>query len=89
MSHNKVYEFLSLGYPGTICLSGPFLLFLIDSNALGGSMPLVSLLTTEEISDGICADKVECLSPCFSISFLKRSQAYLCLCATTLSKSFL
>ena len=89
MSQSNVYEFFNFGNPGITCLSGPFLLFLMLNSARGGSIPLVALLTTEELSDGICADSVLCLSPYCLMSFLNCSQAILVLCGTISSTSFL
>jgi len=37
----------------------------MDKYALGGSIPLVAFDTTELLSEGICADSVEFLSPYF------------------------
>ena len=52
-----------------------FLLFLTDRYPLGGSIPFVAFDTTELLSDGICADNVECLRPCSKIDALRDSQS--------------
>ena len=52
-------------------------------------MPLVALPTTLDDSDGICADNVECLNPCSTMSFLNASQSIFNFADTIESTSFL
>jgi len=61
----------------------------MDKNPRGGSIPLVAFDTTELLSDGICADSVECLRPCSKMDALSDSQSYCSAMEEISSTSFL
>ena len=61
----------------------------MDRYPLGGSIPFVAFDTTELLSEGICADNVEFLTPCSKTSALRDSQSYFRSFDTSSSTSFL